>query len=101
MWLSEREGVRRHGVVARQMVEKCREHDDALFVLFVDLRKAYDSVPRTAMWAVLEKYGIPPIMLSVIRSLHEGMLAEVRVGEATTDSIEVNNGLRQGCPLAP
>ena len=29
------------------------------------------------------------------------MLSEVRVGESTTDSIEVNSGLRQGCPLAP
>ena len=28
---------------ARQLVEKCREHDDVLFMLFVDLRKAYDT----------------------------------------------------------
>ena len=27
---------------ARQLVEKTREHDDSLFVLFVDLRKAND-----------------------------------------------------------
>ena len=24
----------------RQLVEKCREHDDSLFILFVDLQKA-------------------------------------------------------------
>ena len=35
---------------ARQLLEKCREHDDALFVLFIDLKKAYDSVPRDALW---------------------------------------------------
>ena len=42
---------------ARQLVEKCREHDESLFVLFVDLQnlKAYDSVPRSALWCVLEK----------------------------------------------
>ena len=45
---------------ARQLVEKTREHDDSLFVLFIDLRKAYDSVPRSALWRVLEKVGVPP-----------------------------------------
>ena len=85
----------------RQLVEKCREHDDVLFVLFVDLRKAYDSVPRPALWRVLEKCGVPPTMLSIIQSFHDGMQAEVRVGDTTTDRIEVHNGLRQGCTLTP
>ena len=86
---------------ARQLVEKSREHDDSLFVLFVDLKKAYDSVPRKALWCVLEKYGVPPTMLSVIRSFHEDMSAVVRVGDDFTEDIEVTNGLRQGCTLAP
>ena len=48
------------------------------------------------------KCGVPPAMLSVIKSLHDDMLAQVRVGgDLTTDSIEVKNGLRQGCTLAP
>ena len=55
--------------VARQMVERCREHNDSLFVLFVDFQKAYDSIPRMALWTVLERYGVPPTMLSVIRCL--------------------------------
>ena len=42
-----------------------------------------------------------PVMLSVIRSFHEGMTAVVRVGDDVTDNIKVTNGLRQGCTLAP
>ena len=87
---------------ARQLPEKCREHDDALFVLFIDLKKAYDSMPRDALWGVLRKCGVLPTMLSVIRSFHDGMLAQVRVGgDLTTNSIEVKNRVRQGCTLAP
>ena len=58
--------------VARQLVEKVREHGKPLSALFVDLRKAYDSVPRQALWKVLEKYGLPE----------------------KTDRFEVWNGLR-------
>ena len=96
-------GFRRgHGCVdmvfaAQQLLEKTREHDDILFVLLVDLRKAYNSVPKPALWRVLKKCGVPPIMLNIVKSFHEGMSAEVRVGTATTDSFEVKNGLRQGC----
>ena len=39
--------------VARQLMEKAREHGDSLFIMFVDLKKAYDSVPRNALWTVL------------------------------------------------
>ena len=91
--------------VARQLVEKAREHGESLYVLFVDLRKAYDSVPRQALWKVLwkvpEKYGVPEKMLNVVKSFHEGMHAEVRVGSTVSDRFEVRSGLRQGCTLAP
>ena len=72
-----------------------------MIILFVDLKKAYDSVPRLALWSVLEKCGVPPRMLGIIRSFHDGMVARVRVGDHRTDDIVVNNGLRQGCVLAP
>ena len=35
--------------VAKQLVEKVTEHGESLYVLFVDLRKAYESVPRQAL----------------------------------------------------
>ena len=86
---------------ARQMIEKSIEHHSDLYILFVDLKKAYDSVPRTALWPALTKLGVPPRMLQVIRALHDGMLAHVRVDGSVTDEFVVTNGLRQGCTLAP
>ena len=40
---------------ARQLVEKAREHNTKVFMLFVNLRKAYDSIHRQALWLVLQK----------------------------------------------
>ena len=64
---------------ARQLIEKAVEHDTKIFMLFIDLRKANDSVPRQALWRALESCGIPEPMLGLICSLHNGMKAKVAV----------------------
>ena len=84
-----------------QLVEKAIEHNTKLFLLFVDLRKGYDSVPRAALWRALQKYGVPDIMIELIRSLHDGMSATVTVGGGRSEPFSVWNGLRQGCTIAP
>ena len=54
----------------------CKEHEDSLFTIFVDLRKAYDSVPREALWWVLEKCGVSFRLLRMVKSFHEDFQAE-------------------------
>ena len=49
----------------RQHVEKTFEHRQKTFCVFVDLRKAYDSVPRQALWLALLKLGVLPDVVSV------------------------------------
>ena len=43
---------------------------------------------------MLHKYGVPPPLVNIIRSLHDGIKAEVMVDGVTTSEIEVTNGLR-------
>ena len=45
----------------RQLVEKSIEHRSKQFIVYVDL-KAYDSVPREALWLALKKLGIPTLL---------------------------------------
>ena len=52
--------------VARQLQEKAREQNCQLFMCFFDLKKAYDSVPRDALWCLLGKLGFPAKMVNII-----------------------------------
>ena len=48
---------------------------------FIDLQKAYDSVDRELLWVVLARFGVPEMMLTVIRQFHEGMRVRVRTDD--------------------
>ena len=85
----------------RQLVEKSWEHRTKTFLVFIDLKKAYDSVPRAAMWMALRKLGVPDTTVELIRSFHCDMEAQIRLNDTLLEPIEVNNGLRQGCCMAP
>lgn len=86
---------------ARQLIEKTPEHKETVYIVFVDLKKAYDSMAHEAMWKALEKYGYPSNMIKLIRSFHDGMSAELKInGELLEGEISVTNGLRQGCTMA-
>ena len=71
------------------------------FFTFVDLRKAYDSVPRRGMWLALKKLGVPEKTVNLIRAFHNNMKAKIRLDGELLEDINVENGLRQGCCMAP
>ena len=50
-----------------------------LFMCFVDLQKADDSVDRELRWKVLARAGVPEQISAVIRQFHDGMRARVRM----------------------
>ncbi|XP_063598682.1 uncharacterized protein LOC134775152 [Penaeus indicus] len=85
----------------RQIQEKCVEQHHDLHLLFIDLTKAFDTVNRPALWAILSKLGSPPRFVEIIRSFHDGMLGRVIENGDASDPFPVANGVKQGCVLAP
>ena len=67
--------------VIRRLQELGRKKQIPLYVYFIDLTKAYDSVDRTLLWTVLARFGVPQIMISVIRQFHDGMRVCVRLDD--------------------
>ena len=86
---------------ARQIQDKAREQVCNLYICFFDLKKAYDSVPRDALWPLLIRYGLPSKMVNIIRHLHSNMEASVRIKGTLSEPFKVDTGLKQGCVLAP
>ena len=86
----------------RRLQELGRKARAPLFLCFIDLQKAYDSVDRTLLWQVLARFGTPPQMIEVIRQFHDGMKACVRSDDGRcSEWFEVAQGLRQGSVLSP
>ena len=85
----------------RQVMEKCREQHRDLYIAFIDLSKAFDSVDRDLLWKILEKCGCPPRVINIIRQLHDGMQVQVKAAGKLSEPFEVSRGVKQGCTLAP
>ena len=47
------------------------------------------------------KLGVPEVLINIVRSFHENMTVQIRLGGELLEGIDVNNGLRQGCTIAP
>ena len=45
---------------ARQLQEKCQEQNVDLYMTFVDLTKAFDTVSRDGLWKIMAKFGCSP-----------------------------------------
>ena len=51
----------------RQILEKKWEHNEAVHQLFIDFKKAYDSVRREALYNILIECGIPKKLVRLIK----------------------------------
>lgn len=84
-----------------QIQEKCREQNANLYLFFVDLTKAFDTISREGSWAILFKHGCPPTFVDIVCFFHDGMVASVIVSGFLSDPFPVTNGVKQGCVLTP
>ena len=86
---------------ARQLQEKCSEQNMDLYMTFVGLTKAFDTVSREGVWKIMAKFGCPTKFIAMVRQFHDGMLTRVQNDGEFSDPLPVTNGVKQGCVLAP
>jgi len=75
-------------------------YDRPLNVVYLDIKAAFDSVDRLALWKALRGRGIPDVLLDLIVALHENTSVRVRLGKQLSDPLPTTSGVRQGCVLA-
>ena len=73
----------------------------AVHQLFIDLKKAYDSVRREVLYNILMELGIPKKLIRLIKMCLTETYSRVRVGKNLSDMFPLRNGLKQGDDLLP
>ena len=71
------------------------------YLLFIDYRKAFDTVWHDGLWKRLWDLGIRGKPWRIIRQFYAEINAAVRLGGKVSRRFRILQGVRQGCPLSP
>ena len=90
-----------HAILNTRVILKERQRSGKdTWAIFIDLVKAFDTIPRESLFKVLAKFGIPDKLIGVIRRLYSNLKVKITIEdiEAVVDSTQ---GVKQGDNLAP
>ena len=81
--------------------EKKWEYNEAVHQLFIDFKKAYDSVRREVLYNILMEFGVPKKLVRLIKMCLTETYSRVQVGKNLSDMFSIRDGLKQGDALSP
>jgi len=90
-----------HIFCIRQILEKKWDYNEAVHQLFIDFKKAYDSVRREVLYNILIEFGVPKELVRLVKMCLTETYNRVRVGKNVSDMFPIRNGLKQGDVLSP
>ena len=87
----------------RMIMEKSWEWAKDIYIVFIDLEKAFDRVPRNNLWEILADpdYGVEPKLARAIKSLYRNCKSAVRTQQGEDNWFSVSTGVRQGGVISP
>jgi sorting nexin-29 len=85
----------------RQILEKKWEYNGTVHQLFIDFKKAYDSIKREVLYNTLLEFGISKKLVRLIKMCLNETCSKVRIGKVLSDKFPIQNGLKQGDALSP
>jgi hypothetical protein len=90
----------RFSAFGRYYRKKC-EYNGMVHQLFIDFKKAYDSVKREVLYDILLEFGIPKKLVRLIKMCLNETYGKVHIGKLFSDKFHIQNGQKQGDALLP
>ncbi|KAH9383418.1 hypothetical protein HPB48_024769 [Haemaphysalis longicornis] len=72
-----------------------------LYLAFLDMEKAYDSIPHQKLWGKLSETQVGAKFIDIIKGLYTDCTAVYNLHDLNSKEIKLTVGLKQGCPLSP
>ena len=85
----------------RILCEKYLQHQQNLYHVFIDFKKAFDRVWHEALWATMRKYNINASIIRATENLYDKAQSAVLFNGSTREWFRTTVGVRQGCLLSP
>ncbi|KAK2180692.1 hypothetical protein NP493_431g02001 [Ridgeia piscesae] len=84
----------------RVLCEKYLQHQQDLYHIFIDLKKAFDRVWHAALWATMRHFNINANLIIMIQNLYDKATSAVYLNDSIGDWFKTTVGVRQDCVLS-
>ena len=85
----------------RILCKKYLQHQQNLYHVFIDFKKAFGRVWHAALWATMRKYNISANLVRTIEQLYDKATRAVQMNGSIGERFRTTVGVRQGCHLSP
>ena len=85
----------------KQVIEKHRDMQKELYMVCIDLEKAYIRVPRQEVWRYFREQSVPEKYVRLVKETREDARTQLKISIGVTGKITVRVGLHQGSSLSP
>jgi hypothetical protein len=77
------------------------EYNETVHQLFIDFKKAHDSVRREVLYNILIEFGVAMKLVRLIKMCLNETYSEICICKHLSESFHMQNGLKQGDALSP
>lgn len=84
----------------RRLLERTLEFNIDTHHLFIDFKKAYDSIERENLFSAMSEFGIPAKLISLSRMTLNNINCAIKTNGEPSATFETRNGFRQGDALS-
>ena len=90
-----------HLVSANLVIDKLLAVGKPVWIVSLDLSKAFDRVNWSKLWAALTAHGVSQHLVWIIQCLYWKQEGCVKGDTDVSNCFPINSGVRQGCVLSP
>jgi len=84
-----------------QREKRKRRKNGKVYILFANLKAAFDNVDRDILWEELKRKGVKEQLVGRMEKIYEETEVMVRTTQGYTEKFKTRKGVRQGCVMNP
>ena len=94
-------GTRNAIFTLRMLSERSIQHQQNIYICFIDYKKAFDRVRHKRLFKMLKDVGLDEKDQRITYNLYHLQKGAIKLPNGLTEWTEINRGVRQGCVMSP
>lgn len=94
------DGAIENNFVLDRLIAKAKRHKTDLYLVLLDLKNAFGSVPHAVIEKAFDAAGVGSRFGRILKDLYTENITQILTANGVSEDIPIRLGVKQGCPLS-